>query len=191
MNVNSVLSAKLGDTLVGVRAFAMDMPKSEETMRGLLRDHPDLIASLNDLIGPVHVFANVESRDRACRLFNPGVFEMRPVSAEQAEAVCMDIPAIGFAIGPAIHSATFAAVENMVIAAQMRSLRVIDEVRHFTIEVDQVEYHVAVDQHNQVKISVDNRLGRRPVIDLIKTRHWLAAKIGLIFETSETSTLEE
>jgi hypothetical protein len=191
MNDNSACGAKLGSALVGVRAFAMDMPKTEETMQWLLRDYPVLLASLSDLIGPIHVFPDVESRDAACRRFNPGVFEMRPVSTEQAEGVCRDIPTIGFAIGPAIHSATFAAVENMVIAAQMRSLHVIDGVRRFIIEADQVQYHVEIDRRNQVVLRADNRLGCRPEIDLINTRHWLAAKIALIFEASGTATVEE
>ena len=65
----------MGDTLVSVRAFAMDLPNSEQTMRRLLRGHPDLMASLNDLIGPIHVFADAESRDRACRRVSPGVLQ--------------------------------------------------------------------------------------------------------------------
>ena len=191
MNDNSLLSAKLGDTLVSVRAFAMDLPKSEQTMRSFLREHPDLMASLNDLIGPIHVFADAESRDRACRRVSPGVFAMKPVSTEQAEGVCRDVPTIGFAIGPAIHSATFVTVADMVISAQIRSLCVIDGVRRFTIEADQVEYHIAVDQRNHAEISIDNRLGCRPVIDLANTRNWLAAKLAFIFDTSEMVTVKE
>lgn len=187
MNDNS-LCAKLGNALDGVRAFALDMPKAEETMQRLLRDYPKLFASLSDRNGPIHVFPNVESRDRACRRFNPGVFEMRPISNEQAEGLCRENPAIGFAIGPPIHTAAFAAVEKMVIAAQMRSLHVIDGVRQFNIEVDQVEYHVAVGRSNQAKICVDNRLGRRPEIDLVNSRHWLAVRLALIFEAKEAAT---
>jgi hypothetical protein len=170
MNDNGLLSAKLGDTLVGVRAFAMDLPKSEQTMRRLLRDHPDLMASLTDLIGPIHVFADAESRDRACRRISPGVFAMRPVSTEQAESICRDVPTIGFAIGPAIHSATFVTVADMVVAAQIRSLHVINGVRRFIIEADQVEYHVAVDQppslptpHSTPGIATSHFRGRKSI----------------------------
>lgn len=185
MNDHSACCAKLGDNLVGNRAFAMDTPKPEGTMRALLSGHPDLMAELNDLVGPVHVFADAASRDAACQRFNPGVFKLRPVSADHVEYLCKTISAtVRFAVGPRLHSATFAAVADMVIPVQARWPRLIGKTRHFVLEIDQVEYRVAMDKHNRVEISVDNRLGRRGDAEVVDTRDWLTTKLAALFPTT-------
>jgi hypothetical protein len=190
MNAHSACRAKLGNSLIGNRAFAMDTPKSEGTMRALLRGYPDVLAELNDLVGPVHVFADAASRDAACQRFNPGVFELRPVSTDHVEYVCKKMTStVKFAIGPALHSATFAVVVDMVIPVQVRSLRLIGKTRRFVIEIDQVEYRVAMDERNRVDISIDNRLGRRRITEVVDTRDWLATKLATLFRPPETTVM--
>lgn len=187
MNRHSACSKKLGNNLVANRAFAMDTPKSEGTVRALLRGYPELAAELNELVGPVHVFADAASRDTACQRFNPGVFELRPVSTDHVEYVCKKLSTVRFAIGPALYDATFTVVADMVIPAQVRSLRLIDRTRHFVVEIDQVEYRIAMDEHNRIEISINNNLGRRRDTDVLDTRDWLAAELTALFRMSETT----
>jgi hypothetical protein len=159
-------------------SLAMERPTSEAAISRFLRRRPELSTELDGLVSRVHLFANAASRDAACQRHNPGVFRLTPITVEHAEYVWAQLPVTEFAIGPAFLGTEFNRVAHTVIQTQVGAFRSSGRTGPFVIQIDQVEYKIAVDASNRIEISIDNRWACRPEQGLAVVRDWLAAEIA-------------